>query len=88
MTPDVQSLLLTISLALVGAFFGLLCVIIGWIGSKIYDKVDEIAKSLITMAAELHDRINGIDSRLIEVETTQRFCHLKTGHSDSNGAGG
>lgn len=61
--------LLAIAASLVAAMFGLLCAILGWLGNRIYNKVDEMAKSLTAMAGELHNRINGIDRRVTVVET-------------------
>lgn len=61
--------LLAIAASLVAAMFGLLCAILGWLGNRIYNKVDEMAKNLTTMAGELHTRINSIDTRVVAVET-------------------
>lgn len=60
---------MTIALSLVATFFGLLMMVLGWSAQKLYGKVDEISKNLLTMASELHDRITGIDLRLTRVET-------------------
>ena len=65
-----ETLLLTIAASLVATLFGVLVAIIGWLGNKFYAKLDEISNNLIAMAGELHDRINGIDKRLVRVETT------------------
>jgi len=65
-----EAMLLTIAASLVATLFGVLVAIIGWLGNKFYSKLDEISKNLVTMAGELHDRINGIDKRLVRVETT------------------
>lgn len=62
--------LLAVAASLVATLFGLLVAIIGWLGNKFYTKLDEISKNLILMAGELHDRINGLDRRLVKVETT------------------
>jgi biopolymer transport protein ExbB/TolQ len=64
-----DTVLLSIAASLVATLFGLLVAIIGWLGNKFYSKLDEISKNLITMAGELHTRINGIDRRLVRVET-------------------
>ena len=64
-----ETQLLTICAALVAAMFGLLCAILGWLGNRIYNAVDEMRKAINQMAGELHGRINGIDGRLIKVET-------------------
>lgn len=65
-----EAMLLTVSASLVATLFGVLVAIIGWLGNKFYAKLDEISKNLIVMAGELHERINGIDRRLVRVETT------------------
>lgn len=65
-----ETTMLVVASSLVATLFGLLVAIIGWLGNKSYAKLDEISRNLITMAGELHDRINGIDKRLVRVETT------------------
>lgn len=60
--------LLSISLAVVATLFGVLAAIIGWLGNKFYEKLDEISKNLVAMAGELHERINGIDRRVVHLE--------------------
>ena len=65
-----ETTMLVVASSLVATLFGILVAIIGWLGNKFYVKLDEISKNLITMAGELHDRINGIDRRLVRVETT------------------
>ena len=65
-----ETTMLVVASSLVATLFGLLVAIIGWLGNKFYATLDEISKNLITMAGELHERINGIDRRLVRVETT------------------
>ena len=65
-----ETTLLAIAASLVATLFGVLVAIIGWLGNKFYTKLDEISRNLIAMAGELHDRINGLDKRLVRVETT------------------
>ena len=65
-----EAMLLTIAASLVATLFGVLVAIIGWLGNKFYAKLDEISKNLVQMAGELHERINGLDRRLVRVETT------------------
>ena len=64
-----DTLLLTIASSLVATLFAILVMMTGWLGNKFYVKLDEISKNLTTMAGELHNRINGIDRRLVKVET-------------------
>ncbi|OGT54234.1 MAG: hypothetical protein A3E01_00155 [Gammaproteobacteria bacterium RIFCSPHIGHO2_12_FULL_63_22] len=64
-----ETMLLALAASLVAAMFGLLCAILGWLGNRIYNKVDEMSNSLTSMASELHTRISGIDRRVTVVET-------------------
>lgn len=61
--------MLTIAAALVAAMFGLLTTVIGWMGSRAVNSIDQMREKLNEVAGELHTRINGIDSRLVKVET-------------------
>ncbi len=65
--PD--NALTAMALSLVATLFGLLTMILGWLGAKLYAKLDEMSKNLILMTSELHNKINGIDLRLTKVET-------------------
>lgn len=61
--------MLTIASSLVATLFALLVMMVGWLGNKFYNKLDEISRNLTEMAGELHNRINGLDRRLVKVET-------------------
>ena len=50
---------------------GILATVIGWMGSRVIVRLDMVVDRLNNMAGELHTRINGIDSRLVRVETMQ-----------------
>lgn len=65
---------LTIAIAVLGVTFGCLMTVIGWIGNKLYNKVDEMAKAITSMSSELHTRITGIDTRLTRVEAVESMC--------------
>ena len=86
MSPQESNFILTIALSLVGVFFGLLMLVIGWMGNKLYNKVDEMSKNLISMASELHTRINTIDNRLVRVEARHEICNVLNGDSAENGS--
>ena len=75
-----ETQMLTMASALVAAMFGLLATVLGWIGSKTFEKLDEVVKSITIVKDELHERIseyqetqaekwNGIERRLSVVET-------------------
>lgn len=74
-----DTVLLTIASSLVATLFGLLVLIVGWLGNKLYGKLDEMSKNLNTMAGELHNRINGLDRRLVVVETQHNGCPTANG---------
>lgn len=69
-----ETYLLTLAFSLIAVFFGLLMAIIGWMGNKLYNKVDEITKTLQDISAELHNRITDIDKRLTSVEVHTSMC--------------
>lgn len=71
--------LLTIASSLVATLFALLIMMTGWLGNKFYNKLDEISRNLTAMAGELHNRINGIDRRLVKVETHCESLHNGNG---------
>lgn len=73
-----DNVVISLALALVAALFSLLTLIIGWLGNKLYNKLDEMSKNLQTMASELHNRITGIDKRLTRVEAVEAMCNGKT----------
>lgn len=62
--------LLTIASSLVATLFALLILVLGWLGNKTYSKLDEISRNLVEMAGELHERINGIDRRVVRLEAS------------------
>lgn len=64
-----ETQMLTLAAALVAAMFGLLTTVIGWMGNRAVNSIDQMKEKLNEVAGELHTRINGIDSRLVRVET-------------------
>ena len=67
--------LLTIACSLVATLFGILVAIIGWGGSRVISKLEDVADKLNTMAVELHGRINDIDVRVSVIETKCETHH-------------
>lgn len=55
--------------ALVASLFGLLSVIVGWLGSRVIVRLDTLADKMDGVKSELHSRVNGLDNRLVKVET-------------------
>lgn len=69
--------LLAIAGSLVAVMFGLLTAILGWIGAKMYAKMEELGITLHNIANDLHDKINNLDRRVTVVETyQQQSCPL------------
>ena len=68
---------ISIALSLVGALFGLLTLIVGWLGNKIFNKLDEVSTGINRVSAELHTRINGLDTRLTRVEAVEEVCPVR-----------
>lgn len=70
-----ETTLLTVALSLVAVLFGLLVSVLAWIGGRLYNKLDEIVKSLGSVASELHGRINTIDRRVTVIEAQNEIKH-------------
>lgn len=71
-----EAQLLTGAAVLVSAMFGLLCGVLGWIGSRMSTKIDALGENIIAMADKLHEKINGVDRRVTVIETR---CDVRHG---------
>jgi len=78
-----ETQLLFIAASLVSVMFGLLCTILGWTGSRMSTKIDALSERISSMAAELHEKVNGIDRRVTRIETRCDVTH--NGHMESRG---
>ena len=63
--------LLTLSAQLVAALFGLLILILGWMGNKLSTKLD----SMTSIFDEIKREIQKIDNRVTRLEERCRFEH-------------
>lgn len=54
---------------LISSMFGVLAIVIGWIGSRLIVKQDETLKRLDAVKDELHKRITSLDHRVVRIET-------------------
>ena len=61
--------LVTVAGSLVATLFGMLSVIVGWMGSRVIEKLDDVVEMLGKVKAELHTRINKLDNRITAIET-------------------
>jgi len=66
-----ETQVLTLAGVLVAGLFGVLAAIIGWMGSRVITRLDDMVDKLTDVAGELHTRINGLDTRLTRVEVLQ-----------------
>lgn len=53
---------------LISAMFGILAAVMGWMGSRVVCKQDEIMEKFDTIKDNLNVRINGLEYRLVRVE--------------------
>lgn len=63
--------LLTLSAQLVAALFGLLTLILGWMGNKLSTKLD----SMTSVFDEIKREIQKIDNRVTRLEERYRYEH-------------
>ena len=59
-------------LQIIGAVLTLLTVLLGWIGVRIHDRLDDIGKSLSSIEKDLRDDLSNLDRRVTRVEA---FSH-------------
>ncbi len=62
---------------MVAALFGMLCAILGWIGNKIFEKLNSMSDDIHKLASELHERVNGLDRRVTIIETKCATNHSR-----------
>lgn len=56
-------------LSLVGTFFGLLVAVLGWMGNKIYLKLEEVNLNLGKLDRDLTTKVHEIDKRVTRLES-------------------
>lgn len=60
--------LFIVALGLIATMFGLLATVLGWMGNKVYGKLDEMSKSMRKIEVDLHGKISDLDRRVTKVE--------------------
>lgn len=55
--------------SIAAALFSVLIAVLGWLGNKIYTKLESLNDAMDAVKDELHERINKIDRRVTRVET-------------------
>ena len=61
--------------AIVTVLFGIIMALLGWLGTRLYNKLEEMSKSIRSIEGDLHERVTNIDKRLVAVESQCRFEH-------------
>jgi hypothetical protein len=56
-------------LSLVGTFFGLLVAVLGWMGNKIYLKLEELNLNFGRLDRDLTAKVHDIDKRVTRLES-------------------
>ena len=64
-----QAQILTLLLTVIVALFGVLTVIIGWMGNKLYVRLGTMADTMRNIETDLHGKISALDRRMTVVET-------------------
>ena len=67
--------LLTIAATLVATLFGMLVTLLGWLGNKIYSKLDELSRTMHSIEGDLRGKIGDLDRRMTVVETRCNSRH-------------
>lgn len=60
---------LSVLMSLVAALFGIIIMILGWLGNKMYSKLDEMNRTIPVILAELAGRVRDLDRRVSRIET-------------------
>ena len=69
-----EAWIITTLLSLVATLFGILVLMLGWMGNKSYAKLGEMAHTMHNIESDLHGRISQLDRRVTRVETK---CNLQ-----------
>lgn len=80
MSPE--AVLLPYAIALIGALFGLLVLVVGWVGSQISTRLETLAQEIGKVTIELgridrdlRDDLREMDARVARVEATCNMQH-------------
>lgn len=67
-----ETTMLAIAASLVATLFGLLVAVLGWLGAKVVNRLDAVVTKLEEVKTDLHERINGIDRRVVKLEVSNK----------------
>lgn len=64
-----DTLVFTIVSSLLGVLFGILLLLLAWIGSRVHTRLDEISKSLGAIERDLRNDLISLDRRVTRTES-------------------
>ena len=59
-------------MSLIGILVGVLTLVIGWAGNRLYSQLDQINNTLLNIDKELRKELSTLDTRLTVLEQTLR----------------
>lgn len=68
--------------SIVIVLFGIVMTLLGWLGTRLYSKLEEMSKSIRSIDGDLHERVAVIDKRLVAVEAKCQFEHDRRSGGD------
>jgi hypothetical protein len=69
MTIMTDTLIFTIVSSLLGVLFGVLLLLLAWIGNRVHTRLDEISKSLGAIERDLRNDLISLDRRVTRTES-------------------
>lgn len=69
MTIMTDTLVFTIVSSLLGVLFGVLLLLLAWIGNRVHTRLDEISKSLGAIERDLRNDLISLDRRVTRTES-------------------
>ena len=81
--PDMTSAqMLSFYSSIVVVLFGILMGLLSWLGTRLYNKLEEMSKSIRSIEGDLHARVTNIDKRVVALESR---CSIEHDRRDGNG---
>ena len=61
--------------SIVVVLFGIIMALLGWLGTRLYNKLEEMSKSIRSIEGDLHARVTNIDKRVVALESRCAIEH-------------
>ena len=69
--------LMTAATGIIAFLLSVLIAVVAWIGKRLFERIDEMQRTLHTIEGELHNRITDVDRRLARVEARCDYASCK-----------